>query len=264
MPQAELPIDGEKAAVSAAGTGIGREIARQLTASGIDVAINDIDGDALAEAETALAGTPGDVLTVRGDASDPDDMAGLIDRAVDRFGGLDILVNNVGIAGPTKPCEEVSHDEFMRTLEVNLGGQFSATKAAIPHLKAGDAGRVINLASVSGKRPLEHRTPYVTAKMGVIGFTRTLAVELAPHGVTVNAICPGSVEGDRLEAVIENQARSREIPYEEARREMIEASPMNAFVQRSDIADTVLFLCSRRAEHITGQDINVSAGKVMY
>ncbi|MCQ4331900.1 SDR family oxidoreductase [Natronomonas sp. F2-12] len=264
MPQAELPIDGERAAISAAGTGIGREIARQLTASGVDVAVNDIDADALSEAETALAETPGDVLAVQGDASEPDDMAALVDRAVDRFGGLDILVNNVGIAGPTKPCEEVSHDEFMRTLEVNLGGQFSATKAAIPHLKASDAGRVINLASISGKRPLEHRTPYATAKMGVVGFTRTLALELAPHDVTVNAICPGSVEGDRIEAVIENQARSRDIPYEEARREMVEASPMETFVQQSDIADTVLFLCSRRAEHITGQDLNVSSGQVMY
>lgn len=105
----------------------------------------------------------------------------------------------------------MSHEEFMRTLEVNLGGQFSATKAAIPHLKTSDAGRIINLSSISGKRPLEHRVPYATARMGVIGFTRTLAVELAPHDVTVNAICPGSVEGERIEAVIENQARSRRI-----------------------------------------------------
>lgn len=264
MPQTDLLIDGERAAVSAAGTGIGREIARSLAESGVDVAINDIDSDALSEANAALADAPGDVITVQGDASDPDAMTELIDRAVDRFGGLDILVNNVGIAGPTKPCEEVSHEEFMGTLGINLGGQFSATKAAIPHLKASDAGRIVNLASISGKKPLEHRVPYATAKMGVIGFTRTLAVELAPHDVTVNAICPGSVEGERIEAVIEKQARSKDIPYEEAKRERTEEAPMNTFVQGADVADTVLFLCSRRAARMTGQDLNVSAGKVMY
>jgi NAD(P)-dependent dehydrogenase (short-subunit alcohol dehydrogenase family) len=100
--------------------------------------------------------------------------------------------------------------------------------------------------------------------MGVIGFTRTLAVELAPHDITVNAICPGSVEGDRLEAVIENQAKSRDISYEEVKMEMTDASPMNTFVRQEDIADTVLFLCSTRAERITGQDLNVASGEVMY
>lgn len=264
MPQTDLLIDGERAAVSAAGTGIGREIARHLAESGVDIAINDIDSDALSETQTALAGASGDVIAVQGDASDPDDMTELIESAVEQFGGLDILINNVGIAGPTKPCEEVSHEEFMGTLEVNLGGQFSATKAAIPHLKTSDAGRIINLSSISGKRPLEHRVPYATAKMGVIGFTRTLAVELAPHDVTVNAICPGSVEGERIEAVIENQARSRGIPYEEAKRERTEQAPLNTFVQQTDIAETVMFLCSRRAERMTGQDLNVSAGKVMH
>lgn len=264
MPQADLTITGEHAAVSAAGSGIGREITRRLVSAGVDVAINDIDDDALDETKRELDSHPGDVITVQGDASDPDAMSEFIETAVESFGGLDVLVNNVGIAGPTKPCEDVAYEEFMRTLEINLGGQFSATKAAIPHLKESEAGRVVNLSSISGKRPLEHRTPYTTAKMGVIGFTRTLAVELAPHDVTVNAICPGSVEGDRIEAVIENQARSRDISYEEARQEMTDASPMNTFVKPADIADTVLFLCSTRAERITGQDLNVTAGIVMY
>lgn len=264
MPRADLNITGERAAVSAAGNGIGREITRRLVTAGIDVAINDIDAEALEETKRELASSPGEIVAIQGDASDPDAMTEFVEGAAESFGGLDILVNNIGIAGPTKPCEEITHEEFMDTLRVNLGGQFSATKAAISHLKESDAGRVVNLSSISGKRPLEHRTPYTTAKMGVIGFTRTLAVELAPHDVTVNAICPGSVEGDRIEAVIENQARSREITYEEAKQEMTDASPMNTFVRPGDIADTVLFLCSTRAERITGQDLNVTAGIVMY
>ena len=264
MPRTDLEIEGERAAVSAAGSGIGREIARNLSEAGVDIAINDIDADALEETKRELSSTPGDLVTVQGDASDPDAMTAFVEEAAETFGGLDILVNNVGIAGPTEPCEEIEYEAFMDTLRVNLGGQFSATKAAIPHLKESDAGRVVNLSSISGKRPLEHRTPYTTAKMGVIGFTRTLAVELAPHDVTVNAICPGSVEGDRIEAVIENQARSRDITYEEAKREMTDASPMNTFVSPEDIADAVSFLCSTRAAHITGQDLNVTAGIVMY
>ena len=264
MPQTALQINGERAAVSAAGSGIGRQIARQLVSAGVDVAINDIDADALDETKRELAAYSGDIVTRQGDASDPDAMAEFVETAADAFGGVDILVNNVGVAGPTKPCEEITHEEFMQTLRINNGGQFAATKAAIPHLRDSEAGRVVNLASISGKRPSEHRTPYTTAKMGVIGFTRTLAVELAPDDITVNAICPGSVEGDRIEAVIENQARSKGIPYEEAKQERTETSPMDTFVRQEDVADMVLFLCSTRAERITGQDINVTAGKVMY
>jgi len=263
MPSAEFTLPGEVAVVTGAGAGIGRRIARSLADAGVDVAINDVDADALVAAEDALADCPGGLATVEGDASDPDGAAALVETAVDRFGGLDVVVNNVGIAGPTAPCEEITTAEFMRTLEVNLGATFATTRAAIPHLREGDApGRIVNVSSMSGKRPLEDRTPYTTAKMGVIGFTRTLAVELADADVTVNAVCPGSVAGDRLDAVIEAQAESRGEPVAAVRREFREVSPMNEFVGPEDVADTVLFLCSDRAARMTGQDLNVTAGIV--
>lgn len=263
MPSAEFTVPGEVAVVTGAGAGIGREIARGLANAGVNVAINDVDADALADAEAALVDCEGDLTTVEGDASDPDAAAALVEAAVDRFGGLDIVVNNVGIAGPTAPCEEVTKQEFMRTLEVNLGATFVTTQAAIPHLRDGDApGRIVNVSSMSGKRPLEGRTPYTTAKMGVIGFTRTLAVELADADVTVNAVCPGSVAGERLDAVIEAQAESRGRPVAEVRREFREVSPMDEFVDPEDVADTVLFLSSDRAGRMTGQDLNVTAGIV--
>lgn len=263
MPRADLTIPGEAAAITGAATGIGRQIAAHLAGAGVDVAINDVDADALGDARAELAGNGGAVETVAGDASDPAVTARLVDAAVESFGGLDILVNNVGIAGPTKPAEAITHEEFMRTVEVNLGAMFGATRAAIPHLRDG-GGRIVNLSSISGKRPLRNRTPYTTSKLGVIGFTRTLAVELAAEGVTVNAVCPGSVEGPRLEAVIRGQAESQGRPYEAVEREFRESSPMNQFVQAGDVADTVLFLCSERAKRMTGQDLNVTAGKVMY
>lgn len=256
-------IPGESAAITGAGTGIGRQIASHLAGAGVDIALNDVDSDALEAAQADLADRPGTVETVVGDAGDPGVTAGLVETAVDAFGGLDILVNNVGIAGPTKPAEDVTHQEFMRTLEVNLGAMFSATRAAIPHLVEG-GGRVVSLSSISGKRPLRDRTPYTTSKLGVIGFTRTLAVELANRNVTVNAVCPGSVAGPRLEAVIREQAQSQGRSYDEVEQEFREAAPMQQFVQAKDVADAVMFLCSERAKRMTGQDINVTAGTVMY
>jgi NAD(P)-dependent dehydrogenase (short-subunit alcohol dehydrogenase family) len=271
MPTTDLTIVGDSAVVTGSGRGIGREIAGALVRAGVDVAVNDVDAAAVDEAVEALSavasdgdGGTGDVVGVQGDASDPDDTARLIEEAVDAFGGLDLLVNNVGIAGPTKPCEEISHEEFMRTLSVNLGGQFNATKAAIPHLREDGPGRIVNVSSMSGKRPLRDRTPYTTSKMGVIGFTRTLAVELADDDVTVNAVCPGSVEGPRLDAVIEGQAESQDRPVEDVRREFQEVSPQNTFVGPDDVADAVLLLCSDRTDHVTGQDLNVTGGIVMY
>lgn len=263
MPRADLTIAGDSAAITAGGSGIGRQIASHLAEAGVDVAINDVDPEALAEAKEALADAEGSVVTVEGDASDPEDVESFVDAAVSAFGGLDLVVNNVGIAGPTKPCEEITSEEFMGTLEVNLGGLFNTTRAAIPHLKEG-GGRVVNISSMSGKRPLRDRTPYTTSKMGVIGFTRTLAVELAEEDVTVNAICPGSVEGPRLRRVIEGQAESQGRSYEDVEQEFKSVSPMNEFVQAEDVADAVLFLCSERADHVTGQDVNVTAGITMY
>lgn len=264
MPQAELSLPGETAVLTGGGAGIGREIANKITKAGLNVVINDIDEAVLDDACDALESNDGDCVPVAGDASDTETAQELVSTAVDEFDGLDVVVNNVGIAGPTKPCEEISIREFMETLEVNLGAMFATTSAAIPYLRESEDGRVVNLSSMSGKRPLEFRTPYTTSKMGVIGFTRTLATELATDDVTVNAICPGSVEGDRLKAVIQGQADSQDRSYEEVEQEFREVSPMKEFVQPTDIAETVLFLCSKQAGRMTGQDLNVTAGITMY
>lgn len=264
MSEPDLTVPGNSAAVTAAGSGIGRQIAAHLVDAGVNVAVNDVDADALDATADALAGGPGELRTVVGDASDPTDMDAFIHRAVEAFDGLDILVNNVGVAGPTKPCEEILPEEFMNTLAVNVGGAFNTARAAIPHLRKGNGGRIVNISSMSGKRPLQDRTPYTSSKMAIVGFTRTLAVELAEDDVTVNAVCPGSVEGPRLRRVIEGQAESQDRSVEDVEQEFRAVSPMDTFVEASDIADTVLFLCSERAERMTGQDLNVTAGIVMY
>jgi NAD(P)-dependent dehydrogenase (short-subunit alcohol dehydrogenase family) len=257
-------IPGEVAVITGAGAGIGRQIADHLTSAGVDVVINDVDANALEEAAEKLSNNEGTLVTRQGDGSDPDVARDLVETAVDRIARLHIIVNNVGIAGPTKPVEEIEPEEFMTTLEVNLGAMFATTKAAIPHLDTEGAGRIVNISSMSGKRPLRDRTPYTTSKMGVIGFTRTLAVELAENDITVNAVCPGSVDGPRLETVIEEQAESQNREYEAVEREFREVSPMNEFITAADVADTVLYLCSQQASKMTGQDLNVTGGIVMH
>lgn len=255
-----MSLNVGSAVITGAGAGIGRQIARRFLDRDVLTVVNDVSESALAETRESLGDDH--LRTVQGDASDPDTAERLIETAIDGAGSMDVLVNNVGVAGPTKPCEEITREEFMETIEVNLGSLFTLSSRAIPVLRDG-GGSIVNIASISGKKPLPNRIPYTTSKMGVIGFTRTLAMELAPD-VRVNAICPGSVAGPRMDAVIEGQAESRGISIEEARKEFVSDSPMRTMIDPEDIAELVVFLSSDGAARITGQDINVSAGAVMY
>lgn len=264
MPRTDLEIEGERALVTAAGRGIGLEIATRLATAGVNVAVNDIDADAAEAAVEDLATTAGEVIAVPGDVSDEAAATETVESTAETFGGLDILINNVGIAGPRKPAEEITGDAFMETLAVNLGGVFNPTRAAIPYLKDSTAGRVVNISSKSAKLPRTNRTPYSASKMGIIGFTRALALELAEHDVTANTVCPGTVGGDRLDRVMAMRAENTGVPVDEVEREFRESSPMGVLTEAGDIADMVLFLCSTRAEHVVGQDLNVSAGRIMF
>lgn len=264
MPSADLVIEGDRALVTAAGRGIGREIARQLAESGVDVALNDVDADAATAAADAVTTADGRVVALPADVSDRVAASELVDTTVEALGGLDILVNCVGVAGPRAPAEEISPEAFMETLAVNLGGVFNPTRFAIEHLLESDAGRIVSLSSKSAKLPRTHRLPYATAKMGLVGFTRALALELAPRGVTVNAVVPGTVAGDRLDRVMAMRAANLGIPVDEVRRRFRESSPLGVFTRPEDVAGAVLYLCSSRADRVVGQALNVTAGRLMH
>lgn len=256
-------LSNTTAFVTGASQGIGREIAKTFAADGANVVLA-ARSDGIYETADEIA-APERTLPVEVDITDESAVEAGIEKAVDAFGGIDCLVNNAGIAGPTAPVEEVPLDEWQRTLDVNITGMFLATKHAVPVLKECDRPSIINISSISGKRPLPARTPYVASKMAVIGLTRTLAFELSEWDITVNAICPGATAGPRIESVIEAQAEDRGISYEAAKAEVFtDDTALGTLVESEDVAAVAAFLASDKGRHITAQDINVDAGTVWY
>jgi NAD(P)-dependent dehydrogenase (short-subunit alcohol dehydrogenase family) len=254
-------LDETTAFVTGASQGIGREIATTLADNGANVALA-----ARSESIHELSDEIGDsALAVETDVTDPSSVEESVTATVERFGGLDCLVNNAGIAGPTAPIEEIDEDEWNRTLDVNVSGMYRTVREASPHLRESDRGRIVNISSISGKRPLAKRTPYTTSKMAVIGLTRTLAVEFGDDDVTVNAICPGPVEGPRLDDVVEQQAAGTDQSVEDVKQDLFfDDAALGKLVSADDVAEMVVFLASDAASHVSAQDINVDAGTIWY
>jgi NAD(P)-dependent dehydrogenase (short-subunit alcohol dehydrogenase family) len=256
-------MEGRTVLVTGASGGIGREIALAFAERGANVALAARSDGRHETAE--LIGDPERALPVETDVTDEGSVKQAIEETVDRFGGLDCLVNNAGIAGPTAPIEEVEREEIERTMAVNVTGLFLTTKHAVAHLRESDRASVVNVASISGKRPLPNRTPYTASKMAVIGLTRTLAFELGPDGITVNAICPGATRGPRIDRVIEAQADAMGVSYEEAKRRVFtDDTALGRLVEAEDVAAMATFLASEQARHVTAQDVNVDAGATWY
>lgn len=259
-------LEDVSAFVTGASRGIGREIAVTLADRGADVALA-ARSDAIHEVAAEIEDRAPEVAVrpVETDVTDESSVADSVEEAAEAFGGLDCLVNNAGIAGPTAPVEEVSVEEWERTMRVNVTGMFLTVKHAAPYLRDSDRGSVVNVSSISGKRPLENRTPYASSKMAVIGLTRTLAFELADDDVTVNAVCPGATAGPRIDDVIENQAERRGVEYDEAKREVFtDDTALGKLVDPEDTAEMVAYLAGPAGRHVTAQDINVDAGTVWY
>lgn len=263
-----MELEGITAFVTGASQGIGREISVELADSGADVALAARSVDGLEETAGViedLEGETGDTLVVRTDVADEEDIEDSIGRTVEEFGGLDSLINNAGIAGPMDPFDRIESEDWDHVQEVNVRGPFLCAKHAADHLRESDRASIINIASVAGKRPYPNRSPYAASKMALIGLTRTLAFELGKDGVTVNAVCPGAVQGDRINRAIEAQV---ELEQEEGVR-TLNADPDNLalgklFVEKKDVAEQVAYLASDAARNTTAQDINVGGGVAWY
>jgi NAD(P)-dependent dehydrogenase (short-subunit alcohol dehydrogenase family) len=177
----------------------------------------------------------------------------LFDEAMAWMGGLDVLVNNAGIAGPTGPVESMSIADWDRTLAINISGQFYCTRRAVPLLKAAGGGLIANLASVAGLFGYPLRSPYAASKWAVVGYSKTLAMELGGDNIRVNAICPGLVEGPRIEGVIRARAEAKGEELAVTREKYLSQNSLHTFVTAQDIADLILFLCSPAGQKISGQ-----------
>ena len=246
-------LAGARVIVTAGGSGIGNVIARAFAEAGARVFTCDVDPglvDALGRSEPPLRGCVADV----GREADVDR---LFDAALAELGGLDVLVNNAGVGGPVACVEDVPPDEWRRTLDVNLTGAFLCTRRAAPLLKAQGSGSVVNMSSHYGWFGGPSRSPYVASKWAIIGFTKTIAMELGPFGVRANAIAPGGVEGERLERVIRLESEQRGITCEQLREDWTRGCSLRTFVAPEDVAAMILFLCSEQGARISGQTIGV-------
>ena len=238
--------------VTAGGAGIGRATAEHFAAMGDRVVVCDIDGAALADAG-GIAG----VVAVHADVSDTVSVDGFMTTALDVLGGVDVLVNNAGIAGPGGVLEDLDPDEVNRTFDVDVTSMFRTSRHAIPVMKRQGSGVIVNVSSTAGLFGFPYRSPYAAAKWAVIGLTKTMAMELGEFGIRVNAVCPGSVAGPRMDHVIDLEAAASGRSTEEIRQGFERQVSLRTFVDATDIAETIAFLASPAASRITGQAIPV-------
>lgn len=248
----DLGLAGTRVLITAAGSGIGAATARSLAALGARVWVCDVDASALAEV-TMTDGVDGVVADV-GDTASVD---AFVVAGVEALGGVDVLVNNAGVAGPAGTAHLLDADEVTRTLDLNVSSMFRTLRHAVPVMIGQRSGLIVNIASTAGQYGFPYRSPYAASKWAVVGLTKTLAMELGEHGIRVNAICPGSVAGPRMDLVVDLEAAASGRPPAEIREGFERQVSMRTFVTADDVAATVAYLASPLARLVSGQVIAV-------
>lgn len=243
-------LAGKRAIVTAGGGGIGRRVAERLVEAGVSVFVGDMDG-------VALSSLPDEILSKQCDVSSDTDVDAFFDAALEALGGIDILINAAGTKGPTGPIEATDPAEWAACVDVNLTGAYRCLRRALAPMKAQASGSIVNFSSTAGLFGYAERSPYCAAKWAVIGLTKCAAAEAGPNGVRVNAICPGAVEGDRMDRVIAAEVALSGKSAAEIRADYVKDTSLRCFVTADDIADTALFLCSDAGARISGQAIPV-------
>ena len=249
----DLGISGLRVMVSAGANGIGLAIARAFMREGARVAVCDVDAAALqvlAKSDPGLHAAPCDV------AQRPD-VARWFSAALAHLGGLDCLVNNAGIAGPTGKVDAIDPDAWDRCIAVDLTGQFNCVRLGVPALRASKNASILNVSSLAGRLGFALRTPYAAAKWGVIGLMRSLAVELGPDNIRVNALLPGIVAGERQQRVLSAKAQARGVSFGEVEKAAFAGTSIKEYVTAEQLADYVVYLASPRAATISGQALSV-------
>jgi NAD(P)-dependent dehydrogenase (short-subunit alcohol dehydrogenase family) len=250
----------QRVIITAAAGGIGRVVADAFVREGARVHLCDVNEEAL---QACRESSPL-VTATRVDLTDPEAVDAWLSVALGDLAGVDVLVNNAGTKGPTAFVEEISLEEWRACLSVGLETQFLCARRVAPVMKRQGSGSIINMSSMAGVFGYGRRTPYAAAKWAVIGLTKSLAIELGPHDVRCNAICPGSVAGERMQAVIDAEASGRDVPPDVVEREYLEGQSIKRFVEPSEIADLCLFLASPASRMISGQAIGIDGHTETY
>lgn len=249
----DMEIRDLRVMVTAGASGIGLEIARAFVREGARVHVCDVDEAALDRLATSDAA----VTSTRCDVADRGQVARLFDQGLARLGGLDCFVNNAGIAGPTGRIDEIDPAEWDRCIAIDLTGQFNCARLAVPHLRRSSNASLVNVSSLAGKLGFAMRTPYASAKWGVVGLTRSLAIELGPDNIRVNALLPGVIAGERQVRVLTAKAQARGVSFEEMERIAFSYTSLKEYVTPQQLADLVVFVASPRGRMISGQALVV-------
>ena len=247
----DVELNDLRVVVTAGGSGIGAATARMFHDAGATVWLCDIDSETVEQADR-------DGLNAMvADVGDTESVGRFMTIALADMGGLDVLVNNAGIAGPGGRTGEVDPDEVNRTLDINVTSMFRTARHAVPVMTAQQSGAIINISSTAGYLGFPNRGAYAASKWAVIGLTKTMAMELGEFGVRVNAICPGSVAGPRMDHVIELEAAATGRAVDDIRAGFERQSSMRTFVEPSEIADTIAYLASPLGRKVSGQIISI-------
>ncbi|MGY6270935.1 SDR family oxidoreductase [Achromobacter denitrificans] len=246
-------LKGKRVLVTAGANGIGLAIARRFLESGAEVHACDVDADAC----RAAAGSHPRLSVSVADVSSEEQVLALFGELSAKWGGLDALVNNAGVSGPTSRLEDTTLDAWRHTLDVNLTGTFLCARSAVPLLRAAGGGAIVNISSVAGRLGFSLRTPYSASKFGLAGLTQTWAMELGPSGIRVNSVLPGVVSGDRVERIIAARAAAGGVGNDEMRAQLLSGVSLRRMTRPEDVANQVVFLCSDEGAMISGQSISV-------
>jgi NAD(P)-dependent dehydrogenase (short-subunit alcohol dehydrogenase family) len=246
--------------ITGGGRGLGRAIAARLAREGAKVVVTGPQQGELDETVALIANAGGEVHSILADLRSAEETESSVNDARSTFGSIDILINNSGIAGPAARVDDVTVEQWNDVMAINLSGAFLSCKYVASEMVERRSGKIINISSIAGRIAYPLRSPYAASKWGLIGLTKSLAKELGPFNIQVNAICPGPVEGERMQNVFSDRAAATGQSVDEVRAEYLQASALGRLVPPEDIVETVAFLASRHGNNITGQAIEVTSG----
>ena len=258
----KMRLSGKAALITGAGRGIGHTLAVRFAREGCDVAVNDICEGNLKETLEKIKNCGARAMPAVFDVSKYDDVKQAVDGIIDKFGKIDILINNAGIS-KIAPLESTSDEIWDATININLKGTFNCMKAVLPLMAQRKYGKVINMSSQSGQQGNSHYSAYCASKFGIRGLTQALAIEYADYKININALCPGVVFTPLWDEMIADYASKRDMPIEQVPDYLTNKIPLKRLCESDDVANAALFLASDEASYITGQSINISGGAVM-